>query len=139
MIDGGGGLSITTYRSSALVKLSFTYGAYGSTEKANDAFNENLRKAVRVVEVTPKLNEHGIQVGQRAVAIFFVNETKEYRAAVVWTDGRTLYLIDLPSLLHAIDFEKARLGVRGMRLRGIVYALALARHSLYPIQVQWRL
>jgi hypothetical protein len=44
---------------------------YVSPEKANEVFEQELRTAVRVVDHKPKLNENGISVGQRAVAMFF--------------------------------------------------------------------
>src|SRR4029453_1180571 len=61
-IDGGGGFSVTSYRSSYFVDLSFAHSGYVSTGKANDVFNQRLRNAVRVLEVTQKLDTHGIAV-----------------------------------------------------------------------------
>jgi hypothetical protein len=106
VIDGGGGFSITSYRSTYFVRLSFVHSGYLSTEKANQVFAELLGEAFRVVEHMPKFNKNGALVGQRAVAVFFDTETNQYIAVVFWTDGRFLHSIHSSSYLHVIEFEK---------------------------------
>jgi hypothetical protein len=104
--DGGGAYSISSYKSSYFVNLSFAHAAYASTEKANEVFNQGLGEAARVIEVGPKLNSNGSPVGRRAVAIFFEPELNGYCASVFWTDGRDLHTIYSTSFLHAVEFEK---------------------------------
>jgi hypothetical protein len=111
VIDGGGGFSVTSYKSSYFVNLSFAHSAFVSPEKANQVFNEDLREAVQIFEVTPKINTHGMTVGRRAVVIFFDPELNKYYASVFWTDGRRLHAIYSRSYLHVIEFEKHNLGV----------------------------
>jgi hypothetical protein len=106
MLDGGGGFSITSYRSSYFVKLSYAYGTHVSEEEANAIFDQQLAEAVQVIEVTSKLDEHGKTVGRRAVAILLDTETDKHFACVFWTNGRLVYSINSPSLMHVLEFEK---------------------------------
>jgi len=110
-IDGGGGFSVTSYKSSYFVNLSFAHSGYLSTEKANEVFKQTLGEAVRVLEVSPKFDTHGQTIGRRAVVVFFDTERNQYYASVFWTEGRFLHSIDSSSYLHVIEFEKHNLGV----------------------------
>ena len=98
--------STTTYRSAYFIQTSFSNANYPSTEKANEVFNEKLREAIRVIEIMPKLNKHGVPVGRRAVAIFFHPDLNEYRTKVFWTNGTTFHSISSTSFLHVMQFEK---------------------------------
>lgn len=124
MIDSGGGFSSTAHSSSYSVRLSFAHFNFISKEKANEAFDKHIREAVRVIETTPKLNEQGVLVGRRAVTISFDPELKQHFASVSWTDGRSIYSINSPSLLHVIEFEKGILGEWRLGVRRIRYLLA---------------
>jgi hypothetical protein len=106
------------------VPLSFGQLNYRSREAANEAFDQHVRDAVRVVETTQKLNEHGVIVGRRAVTISFNPETKQSYATVAWTDGKSAYTIDSPSLIHVIEFEKGILGEWRLGVGRIKYLLA---------------
>lgn len=97
--------STTTYRSSYFIQVSFSHSNRLTTEKANEVFNHELHKALKVIEVTPKLNSQGVPVGQRAVALFFSPELNEYHAHVFWTDGAMFHSISSTSLLHVMQFE----------------------------------
>ena len=105
-IDGDGGFSITTYRSSYFVKVSYAYVEHSSPDKANTTFDEMLAEAVDVIALTPKLDEHGNAVGRRALAILTDKETDKQFACVFWTGDKTLYSINSFSLLHVLEFEK---------------------------------
>lgn len=100
--------STTTYRSSYFIQVSSSHLSCLSTEKANEVFDDKLHKALKVIEVAPKLNSNGVPVGRRAVAVFFLPELNEYRARVFWTDGATFYSISSTSFLHVMQFEKQR-------------------------------
>ena len=106
VIDGGGGFSITSYRSSYFIKLLSVSEAYVSPEKANNVFDEHLSSAVKIIEVGPKVNGQGVVVGRRAVALFFSPEASCYYTEIRWTDGRFLHYIFSTSALHAKEFEK---------------------------------
>ena len=107
VIDGGGPFSLTSYRSSYFVDILFAHSVYGSTEKANEVFDQGLREAARVVSVTSKLNKDGMPVGRRAEVVLFVPEVDKYYVNVFWTDGRFVHSIYSPSRLHVLQFEKA--------------------------------
>ena len=108
-LDGGGGFSSTVLRSSDNVEVFVMEARYGSLEKNNEAFDRNIAEAVRVIEITPKLDEHGNVVGRRAVTIHFVEDRNEHFASVFWTDGSpVLHYIDSPSLKHVLEVERRR-------------------------------
>jgi hypothetical protein len=104
VIDGGGGFSIKNYRSTYLVQVSSAVSAYDSTKKANQAFDDRLAQAVRVIDHAPQINKDNI--GQRAVAVFFDADANQYYASVFWTDCQFIGSIGSTSYLHAIEFEK---------------------------------
>jgi hypothetical protein len=106
MIESGRGYSITTYRSSYFISLAFAHADHGSPQKANAVYDETLAEAVRVLEDSPKLDEHGNEVGRRGVAIFFDKETNQSFASVFWTKGPLLHSINSRSLIHCLQFEK---------------------------------
>lgn len=124
LIDGDGGFSSTALTSSYSIRLSFAHFGYRSREKANAAFDQHLREATRVVEITTKLNDKGEVVGRRAVTISFNPELKQHFAAVFWTDAEAIHSIDSPSLLHVLEFEKGILGEWRLGARRIRYLLA---------------
>jgi len=106
VIDGGGGFSVTAYKSSYLVKLWRAHEEYISPEKANEVFKYRLSTAVKIIEVGPKVNGEGVVVGRRAVALFLSPEACFYYTEILWTDGRFLHYIFSTSALHAKEFEK---------------------------------
>ena len=122
--DGGGGFSTNSYTSSSSARLVFSHLRYASNEKANEVFNDEVRKAIRVVEITPKHNAKGELVGQRVVATFLDRETKQSYSSISWTDGRFIHAIESTSLLHVIEFEKQNLGTWGPSISRIRYLLA---------------
>ncbi|HEY0730283.1 MAG TPA: hypothetical protein VGD38_19515 [Pyrinomonadaceae bacterium] len=124
MLDGDGGFSVRSFTSSYSVRLSFAHFRFKSQEKTDEAFDRHVRDAVRVIETTPKLNEHGEVVGRRALVITFNSEVKQSFASLVWTDGKSLHAIDSPSLIHVIEFEKGILGEWRLGVRRIKYLLA---------------
>lgn len=106
VVDGGGGFSITSYRSSYFVKLLFVTAAYVSPEKADAVFKQHLSEAVNLIELGPKLNREGVVVGRRAMATFYDPELSSYYTEIFWTDGRFLHYISSTSALHVREFEK---------------------------------
>lgn len=98
--------SIKLYRSSYFVRVASSHVTYDSTAEASDSFNQELREAVRVVEITQKVNKHGVIVGQRAVTVVFLPEFNQYQTRVFWTEGRILFGICSSSFLHVMEFEK---------------------------------
>ena len=105
VVDGGWA-GITCYRSSYFVKLCVAHEGYGSPETANEVFDEHLSKAVKVIELGPKVNAEGAVVGRRATAVFFAPEIPSYYTETLWTDGSHLHYIFSTSALHVREFEK---------------------------------
>ena len=104
--DGGGGYSITSYRSSYFVQLTFAHFGYDSPEKANAVFAEHLAETIQVIEVGPKLDKQGKIVGRRAVVITLDQNRDKQIAVVLWTEGKMLHAISSASLTHVLEFEK---------------------------------
>jgi hypothetical protein len=106
MRDGGGGFSITSYRSSYFLQLNFAHAGHVSEEQANTQFDELVAEAVEVISITPKVDEHGTIVGRRAVAMFLDGETDRHFASVFWTQGKLVHSINSTSLMHVLEFEE---------------------------------
>jgi hypothetical protein len=106
MIDTGRGFSITSYRSSYFVQLTFAHAGHESSEKANAMFDDHLDEAIQVLDVRPRLDDQRKTIGQRGVAIFLDKETNKQFASVFWTQGQLFHAITSTSLLHVLEFEK---------------------------------
>jgi hypothetical protein len=98
--------STTVFRSSYFIQTSFSHVAHPSDLEASEAFNQQLKEAVRIIEVSPKVNKDGVLIEQRAVAVFYNAGTGEYYASVFWRDGRMVHGVFSRSLTHVLDFEK---------------------------------
>ena len=105
-LDGGGGFSVTSYRSSYFIQLAFAHYGYATPEKANAVFNEHLTEAVQVIDVGPKLDQQGKIVGRRAVVISLDQNKDKQVAVVFWTEGKFLHAINSTSLTHVLEFER---------------------------------
>jgi hypothetical protein len=106
MIACGPNNSTTTYRSSYFIQTWAGYAGYDSEAAASDAFNERLSKAILVYDRTPKTNNKGMLIEQRAVAQFYSPNTGEYYVEVFWRDRDVVHRIHSRSYMHVIDFEK---------------------------------
>jgi len=61
--------------------------SYVSPEKADQVFIQRLSEAVKVIEVGPKINNEGVVVGHRAVALLFAPDVSCYYTEILWTEG----------------------------------------------------
>ena len=109
LIDGSGGFSITSYRSSYFVDVDFAHAGYSSIEKANEVFDQRLHEAAQVVSVTSKLDKNGMLVGRRAELVVLEPESNKRSACILWTEGRIMHGIYSSSFSHVRDFEKQAL------------------------------
>ena len=98
--------SSTRYRSSYFKQASTTYDSYDCEAHASDAFNEELNDAVRVYDVSPKVNKEGVLIEQRALALFYSEGTGEYYVTALWREGKALRSIRSRSYTHVMDFER---------------------------------
>lgn len=113
VLDGGGGFSVTSYRSSYFVSAEFVHESYVSADKANQVFAERLKEMTKIAELTPKTNQQGTIVGRRAAGMV-LDEKGVASATVFWTDGRVLHCIYSTSWLHAIELERASNRQKGL-------------------------
>lgn len=98
--------SSIAYRSSYFMQTSFSYIEYESEQEAKDAFHERLKKAVKVIDLSPKVNKRGVLIEQRAVGIFYNEGTEKYYVQAFWRDEKTLYFISSRSYTHVKEFER---------------------------------
>jgi hypothetical protein len=68
--DDGTRLSFTGFEASDGVKLTAVYGEFDSPTRANEEFDKELHKAIKVVERGEKKDGTGRVVGVRAQAVF---------------------------------------------------------------------
>ena len=106
MIACGPNNSTTSFRSSYLMQTSSSYVGYGSAAEASDAFNKRLSEAVTVYDRTPKITKKGDFIEQRAVALFYSRNTREYYIEVFWRNRDVIHSIDSRSYMHVMEFEK---------------------------------
>ncbi len=105
--EGYGGC--TAYKSLDGVNLSFIYVNFPSHEAADQAFQNELRGAARIIERVPLYDrkEQAI-VGERVVVMFTSDDAaKREWASVISFDNTKLYQISSPSLRHVLAFDKA--------------------------------
>lgn len=94
------------YKSSDGVGVATTVENRESPIRASKALQRKIKKAVKIIERGPKLNEKGQQIGERVVVIFVPNDSYKEQASVLWTDGTQFYYIESSSLRHVLEFEK---------------------------------
>jgi hypothetical protein len=104
--DGGGVFLSYGFMSSYLIDLGWTSEGYPTPEKAGEVFEARLKGANVVLERTPKPDEMGGKVGNRAVVIFQNHEGNEQYVCVLRTQGKGLISICSSSLMHVLYFER---------------------------------
>ena len=102
----GGLRTSSDYRSSYFRQTSFSYVEYKSEEEAIDAFNKRLKEAVKVIDLSPKVNKRGVLIEQRAVGVFYSESTDKYYVQAFWREEKTLYCISSRSYTHVKELEK---------------------------------
>lgn len=106
MIGCGRNNSSTSYRSSYFMQTSVGHVGYDSEAEASDAFNERLKEAINVYDTSPKVNNEGVLITQRAVALFYSQGSGEYHVEAFWRDGLLLRSIRSRSYTHVKHSEK---------------------------------
>lgn len=94
------------YKSSDGVGVTTTVEDCGSTFRANRALQRKSKRAVKIIERRPKLDDKGKRVGERVVAMFAPDSSEKENAAVLWTEGSQFHYIESSSLRHALRFEE---------------------------------
>ena len=98
--------SSTSYRSSYFMQTSKSYVTYDTEDEARDVFNKELTQALTVYDVSPKMNNEGVLIEQRAVYQTYHPVNDEYYVEIMWREGRTLHWIHSRSYTHVMEFEK---------------------------------
>ena len=106
MIACGPRGSYTSFRSSYFIQTTSGYTSYKSEEEASDEFDLKLSDALRVYDRSPKFNDEGVLINQRAVALFYHRSNDKYYVVCFWRDGKTLRHISSRSYTHVMEFER---------------------------------
>jgi hypothetical protein len=104
----GGRAYISTYKSEDGVILEQRLEEYRSPAVAYEELHRMIRKATRVVERLPRLNDVGQQVGERAVLFVPDRKSRSEVAVVVWSEGDDLWVLESSSLRHVQAFYAQR-------------------------------
>ena len=106
MIACGRRNTSTSYRSSYFMQTSKSSVGYESEQAASDAFNSELKQALTVYDVSPKVNKEGVLIEQRAVYLVYHAGNDEYYIQIMWRHRDTLHCIHSRSYTHVKEFEK---------------------------------
>ena len=98
-------LGFTHFKASDGTDLMVLYEDFDSTAKAEEYFEKQLAKAVKVMERGNKVNGVGKVVGVRAQILLRLDPPKTI-PAVLWTDGLKFHEIYSSSLKNALELEK---------------------------------
>jgi hypothetical protein len=104
---GPNGSFITGYTAYDGKRLSLWGAAYNSRAEADMEFQKRLQNAARVQEIGAKYNQQGKVIGKRAVVIFIVEDNEI--AAILWTEQKSLSIIEAQSLDQAFEFEHTKI------------------------------
>jgi len=98
--------STTSFRSSYFIQTSKSYVSYDTEQEASDAFDAELVTAHTVYDRTPKVNNEGMLIEQRAEYLLYSPNNDEYYVEIMWRQGKTLHWIHSRSYTHVKEFEK---------------------------------
>lgn len=105
MDEDGVHLGFTHYKASDGTSLKVLYAGFDNPAKAQDYFEKQLAKAVKVSERKSKLNTSEKVVGERAQILIRLDPKRTW-PAVLWTDGATFHEIYSSSLNSVLELEK---------------------------------
>jgi hypothetical protein len=107
-------LGFTNFTASDGIGLQVFYLVKHDPVQSAQAFDEEVARAVKVVDRGPKRSASGKVVGERAQILFpttirippFHAVAGLPRPAVIWTNGPKFHEISSGSLQHVLEFEK---------------------------------
>jgi hypothetical protein len=112
-IQGGRGktedgfpFSYHLYKSSDGVGVSTTVENRGSAVRANQALQQRVKTATKIIEQGANLDDKKHRVGERVVAIFPSDGSGKEHTVVLWTEGSHFHYLESSSLRHVLTFEK---------------------------------
>lgn len=97
--------SFSNYRSRDGIFLRRSIEDYESDSKASNEFKSLLAKAKTIIEEGKKVGRDGKQSLDRAVVRWRRPERSDMTLAIIWRDGRRMYILESSSLSHLRSFE----------------------------------
>ncbi len=104
--DGAKMMMIRGYQASDGVRLSVVSGEFESSSEANDYFEKEIGKALKVLKRGDKTDSSERVEGRRAEVELTTYTPTGSAPAVVWTAGSLFYEIVSPSMADNIKLEK---------------------------------
>jgi len=98
--------SFSNYRSRDGIFLRRSIEDYQSDSKASNEFKSLLAKAKTIIEEGKKVGHDGKQSVDRAAVRWRQPERSDTTLAILWRDGRRVYILESSSLRHLRSFEK---------------------------------
>jgi hypothetical protein len=98
---GAESVDFSTYRAEDGTSLELRIETYRSATQAEDRIEALIKTATRVVERAPRLDSHGVALGERVVLVL-----GQSRAAVAWTEKQKVHIVESAKLNHTLAFEK---------------------------------
>jgi hypothetical protein len=103
---GATSVSFQDYKSEDGLMLESRIETYKSSDAAKLEFQKYVNRAVKVIQTNTKLDYRGRPVGQRAALSFGKTAHAPASAAVLWTDGNDLHILESSSLRNVLAFER---------------------------------
>lgn len=98
--------SFHLYESSEGLSVSTRFETHSSPASAESGFARSISAAVEVIQREPRFDEHGQQVGERALLKTNREDSDRTQYTIVGNEDTYLYFIESDILQAALDFEK---------------------------------
>jgi hypothetical protein len=99
-------MGFTDFKASDGVGLNLLYLEQDDQARATEAFNQELDRAVKVIERGEKKDANGRIVGERAEILAHSVKPNPPHHAVIWTSGPTFHKISSSSIQDALELER---------------------------------
>jgi hypothetical protein len=100
-------LAFTTYKAEDGTLVTLIHGEFATAVEAQEFFEKEVTKAVRVIEKGNKTGQQKKIVGKRAEADFDSGRSTGPLHAVLWTAGPDFFKLQSISLIDVTEFEKS--------------------------------
>jgi hypothetical protein len=99
--------TLTGYTTYDGKRLALHLSGYTSSSELRQEFQKWLQDATRIQETGAKYNRQGKIVGKRVIAFFGFGDKET--AAILWTEQKSLRMIEAQSLDQALEFERTKI------------------------------
>ncbi|MGO9641110.1 MAG: hypothetical protein ACLP1Y_07395 [Candidatus Acidiferrales bacterium] len=109
LFEDGTGFSMVGVQASDGVGLTIISGELETIGLANEHFDKELKRALRIYEHTVQKDRNGEIVGQRALVTFPLGGTQQPNDSVIWvlcTQGENFYEMGSTSFADTLALEK---------------------------------